>query len=104
MVEETLMITQLSGTYSPSHIKGLKRWDEGRWTIGNKPQYSRAYIKGPLTYLPSSHLLSTLIITTLHIQIRRRQRSTVLGVLVTASVLVIVIAIVKVITVLTVES
>ena len=39
-------------------VKGLKRWDEGRWGIGNKPQYSRAYAKDPLTHLPSSHLLS----------------------------------------------
>ena len=41
-------------------FKGLTRWDEGRWGIGNKPQYSRAYTKDPLTHLPSSHLLSSL--------------------------------------------
>ena len=41
-------------------IKGLKRWDEGRWGIGSKPQYLRVYIKDPLTHLPFSHLLSPL--------------------------------------------
>ena len=39
---------------------GLKRWDEGRWGRGNKPQSSRVYTKDPLTHLPSSHLLSPL--------------------------------------------
>ena len=42
------------------NFKGLKRWHEGRWGIGNKPQYSRVYTKDPLTHLPSSHLLSPL--------------------------------------------
>ena len=28
---------------SDTPFKGLKKWDEGRWGIGNKPQYSRAY-------------------------------------------------------------
>ena len=26
-------------------MKGLKRWDEGRWGIGNRPQYSRVYTR-----------------------------------------------------------
>ena len=46
-----------------SHIKilrGLKRWDEGRWGKGNKPQYNRIYNRDPLAHLDLSHLLSPL--------------------------------------------
>ena len=43
-----------------TNFKGLKRWDEGRWGIGNEPQYSRLYTKGLLTHLPPSYLLSPL--------------------------------------------
>ena len=31
----------------PVTIKRLQRWDEGRWGIGNKPQYCRVYTKDP---------------------------------------------------------
>ena len=31
------------GPLSLVTFKGLKRWDEGRWGTGNKPQYSTAY-------------------------------------------------------------
>ena len=44
-----MSVYDFTGTVPP-HFKGLKRWDEGRWGIGNKPQYSRVYIKDPLTH------------------------------------------------------
>ena len=40
------------GCKLPVVFKGLKRWDEGRWDIGNKLQYSRVCTKDPLTHLP----------------------------------------------------
>ena len=42
------------------NFKGLKRWDEGRWGVGNMHQYSEVYTEDPLTHLPSSNLLSPL--------------------------------------------
>ena len=42
-------------------LRGLKRWDEGRWDKGDKPQYSRTYSRDPLTHLALSHLLSPMI-------------------------------------------
>ena len=49
-----------TGYSGVQRVKGFKRRHEGRWGIGNKPQYSRVYIKDPLTHLPSSHLSSPL--------------------------------------------
>ena len=45
---------------SPSRLRGLKRWDERRWGIGNKPQNRRVYTEDPVAPRPSSHLLSPL--------------------------------------------
>ena len=46
---------------SCSEVQRLKRQDEGRWGIGNKPQDNRVYARDPLTHLPSSHLVSPLM-------------------------------------------
>ena len=51
-------VSCISGGHSLGHDQRAQKVDEGRWGIGNKPQYSRAYTKDPLIHLLSSHLLS----------------------------------------------
>ena len=42
-------------------LRGLKRWDAGRWVKGHKLPYSRIYNRNPLIHLALSHLLSPLM-------------------------------------------